>query len=227
MTSNTSKVFAILCAAFIFACSSSSTTTAGCTTQECLDQLNGEAGSSAAGSSSSTVGGDSSTGGNSSSTLTSTGGSTSTATSSSTGGSVSTSTCIPKTCAGEVPAWIASDALTKPTACGVASDGCGGLLQCGNCTTDGTANTDCGQAPPTGQGSGYWAESGLVPTANVCGTRCIQAPIKLGACDNGIDYDAPGYQQWSMWLCPSSIPPLGLVGCKSINSSSHTWCCDR
>lgn len=131
-----------------------------------------------------------------------------------TGGSSPASTCVPKTCDQIAPAWTASSTLTKPTACGMASDGCGNLMNCGACVTDGTVNTDCGQEPTTYQGVDLKSR-GLVATANVCGTRCFKAP-DIGGCKNNTP----------IIFCPSTIPPVGLTGCTSVNASINSWCCD-
>jgi hypothetical protein len=124
------------------------------------------------------------------------------------------STCIAKTCADIVPVWDAvKSTLSKPTACGVTTDGCGGVLSCGACLTDGTVNTDCGQAPPADE-AGDWSGYGLVPTPNVCGTRCV----KVALCDVGIDN----------WLCPSTIPPIGIANCRIVSTykTAQSWCCN-
>ena len=231
------------------ACSSTSTTE--CTSPECL----GEAGSSSVGGASTangttgtapggggnsiatgvvaggsvgtnTTAGSTSTsapsvGGSSAVSSSTTGGTTSvTTTAVSTGGSstvATTTVCIPKTCADVVPAWDASTSkLSKPTACGITTDGCGGLLNCGNCVTDGTDSTDCGQAPPVVMGGFDWVSMGLSPTSNICGNRCVKATI----CAAG----------FTGWLCPSTIPPIGIIGCTETINPDHAgiskdWCC--
>lgn len=220
----------------IIGCGSSSTTT-GCTTYECVDNLNGGGGSdstSAGGSDQGTEFGgstnfsSSSTGGASvvtSSSSVGAGGS-SVGGSNAVGGTSNTTTttpiCIPKTCNDIVPEWDFTKKITKPIACDdpnkPLSDGCGGRLSCGDCPPgDGTVdNIGCGQAPNIQA----WKDLGLVPTPNVCGSRCVR-PNKLGAipsmvCSNNTEG----------WVCPSSIEPLGLTGCTIVNSTAHTWCCD-
>ena len=119
-------------------------------------------------------------------------------------------TCVPKTCAQLVPE---SNVLSKGSACGITSDGCGGVLSCGPCLTDGTVNTDCGQAPPADE-AGDWSGYGLSPTPNVCGTRCV----KVARCGEvGIDN----------WLCPSTIPPIGIANCRIVSTykTVQSWCC--
>ncbi len=135
------------------------------------------------------------------------------------GGSANASTggntCIAKTCTDIIPAWDASKStLSKPTACGITTDGCGGVLSCGACVTDGTANTDCGQAPPA-DATADWSGGGLVPTANVCGTRCFK---KVNGC---------GTVEQEAWVCPSTIPPLGIINCTLISTykTAQYWCC--
>lgn len=224
----------ILFVMITMACSSNTTTQTGCTTQECLDQLNGMAGNTSmvenstggsvvgtSGNSATSTGSNvtTNTGGNSGTTSTNaTGGNSTTTGGNSTGNSATT--CIPQTCADVVPDWTTTSKLTKPTACGTASDGCGNLLNCGTCTTDGTSNTDCGQAPTTTATGIDLVSHGLKPVANVCGTRCVQSAPTEGSCSNGTQ----------SWICPSSIPPLGFSGCNSINSANplaHLWCCNN
>lgn len=265
----------VLFSVITIACSSSTTTQSGCTTQECLDELNGTGGQTSSetsiggsiGGSDGSIGGSFvstvsvvtggsgstgtttvlsatggqiiATGGNSSATTTapeliggngsttatipaSTGGS-SISTTAVTGGSpTTTATCVPRTCDQILPAWSATTTvptpgggaalLTKPTVCGMASDGCGGMINCGTCTTDGTPDTDCGQAPTTLIVSGDvvfdFAAHGLKPIANVCGTRCVNATSE------GIGV-----------ICTSTVPPLGLTNCTSVNSAKHIWKC--
>lgn len=160
------------------------------------------------------------------------------------GSSSSTTICIPKTCVDLMPVWSATTSkLSKPTICGLTTDGCGGVISCGTCVTDGTTNIDCGQAPPTAcplhtttsecladtanvcnwsthtntcYGGWDWTGNGLLPAANICGSRCIKNPDGPGGCSNGS----------SGWICPSTLPPLGITGCNIINLSAHTWCCD-
>lgn len=234
----------VLLAMITVACSSSTTTQSGCTTQECIDQLDGTGGGTSASTSTSAAGSTSvigttggsgtigttgpvTTGGNSTATTntTSVAGSPSTGGNGTgtTGGSSTTSTCVPKTCDQIAPAWSSTSCssctssgcclLTKPTVCGIASDGCGSTISCGTCTTDGTPNTDCGQAPATlvdstGTLLFDFAAHGLKATANICGTRCVNDLSGSGAV-----------------VCTSSIPPLGLNNCKSINAAQHTWSC--
>lgn len=155
------------------------------------------------------------TGGSSTTTVVTAGGNAPTSTTNAAGGNTSTSsTCVPKTCDQILPAWKASDKLTKPTACGTASDGCGGLLNCGTCVSDGSPDTGCGQAPASGVNFEIdFKLYGLKPVANICGTRCVHAP-EIGSCAN----------KTSIIVCPASVPPLGLTGCQAMNN--NTWCCD-
>jgi hypothetical protein len=220
----------ILFVMITMACSSNTTTQTGCTTQECLDQLNGMAGNTSM-TGNSTGGSVVGTGGNSSGSnvTTNTGGNSEITSTNATGGNStggnstggnSTTTCVTQTCADVVPDWTTTSKLTKPTACGTASDGCGNLLNCGTCTNDGTSNTDCGQAPTTTATGIDLVSHGLKPVANVCGTRCVQSAPTEGSCSNGTQ----------SWICPSSIPPLGFSGCNSINSANplaHLWCCNN
>ena len=217
-------IFPVLFAAM--ACSTSTTTQAeGCKTQECLDQLDdtsvGGSDSSTGGSANGTGGNGTSVGGNSAATGGSTpitGGAASTGGNSTTAAGGATTICVPKTCADVAPAWTTTSPLSQPTACGTTTDGCGGILSCGDCSTvsDGTANTGCGQAPATVSGGTDWSGSGLVPVSNVCGNRCIRPAADRDWCSSGT----------SGWRCPSTTPPLGLIGCTITNSAAHTWCCN-
>jgi hypothetical protein len=90
------------------------------------------------------------------------------------------------------------------------------LLSCGPCVTDGTANTDCGQAPQTVSGGADWSGAGDVPTPNVCGTRCVK--------NFGGAYSSDCAAGKEGWACPSSIPPTGLIGCVTL--FKNAWCCD-
>lgn len=126
--------------------------------------------------------------------------------------------CIPQNCADILPEWNASKStLSRPSSCGIASDGCGGLLDCGDCMSDDTENTGCGQAPPVSAGTWDWASNGIVPTANVCGTRCFKTTSDCGSGK-------------ANWICPSTIPPMGFNNCTVIATSATTvqsWCCDE
>jgi hypothetical protein len=139
------------------------------------------------------------------------------------GGSV----CVPITCDDVISDWDPNKStLSKPTACGYVSDGCGDMINCKTCAEqnvyDGTANTDCQQAPPSEIGSWDWTGNGLIPTANICGSRCIKDPQQSqpGSCTVGTTIGGIG------WICPSTIPPLGLKNCNIANLEGHTWCCD-
>jgi hypothetical protein len=196
----------VLLAIALPACSSSTTTQAAdCTDSDCLEEV---AGSTSVGGSSATGGTTSGVGGSTEETAGTSNVGTATGGSSSTGGT----TCIPKTCDMIAPAWDSKSGLSKPVVCGYPSDGCGDILTCGACVSDGTVDTGCGEATVNANGWD-WSGMGLVPTANLCGTRCV----KREACD----------VSGTGWLCPSTLPPLGIAGCKVVSKagSIQAWCC--
>jgi len=150
---------------------------------------------------------------------------TGTSTSGGPGTDTGTSTCVKKTCQTAVPALSTpSSTLSQGAACGFVSDGCGGMLDCGSCTTDGTANTGCGQSAFT---------NAVIPVPaipNVCGTRCeISNSWKCSI------FNLPSTD--GLWYCPSSVPPLGKNNCVlvtgkkmsdySVMTTPNVWCCDQ
>lgn len=225
----------VLLAMITVACSSSTTTQSGCTTQECIDQLDGTGGGTSASTSTSAAGSTSvigttggsgtigTTGGNSS--INGTGGNGA----GTTGGNSTTSTCVPKTttaCTDMATAAVSTQPLSTAQACGTIPDGCGGSVDCGSCTShgvfDGTTNTDCGQSQSGDIGNQpfTWAQYGLRATSNICGSRCVRAQV-----NNANVYGNCGT---NVWVCPSGIQPSGATCTKTTNTlggAITTWCC--
>jgi hypothetical protein len=160
-------------------------------------------------------------------------------------------TCVPKTCnqiALDMTGWtpgslayapngssstdrnfcydVASCHTTSaPLACGWASDGCGGLIDCGSCPEDGTVSIGCGNTAKIPVPGG----NTLVPgTANICGSRC--ALTNTETTNRGACYQWGFGPKWA-WECPSSIPPVGVSNCTPVNNqpssgTRHIWCCN-
>ena len=131
-------------------------------------------------------------------------------------------TCTPKTCdqiaLDLVGGWNTYDDLSAPLACGWAPDGCGGLINCGDCPTDGTVNTGCGQSA----NSTSYPQFPVV-VANVCGTRCVKN-------EESTRCETVGASGKDSWTCPSTIPPIGKTNCQNVRTANEFgvtgWCCD-
>lgn len=117
------------------------------------------------------------------------------------------STCVPRTC-DEVAISLTGSydptIITAPTACGIVSDNCGGILDCGDCLSG-----SCGDI-----------------TDSICPTRCYkETEVGLTYTCGRLDYDGQ-----HLWRCESEIPPVGITGCVSVSdeitSAASAWCCD-
>lgn len=225
MNKHISSIFCVIS----IGCGSTSTTTVECTSPECFGNDAGAGASSTGGGSSTTV--TNGTGGNNS-----TGSSAGTGNStSSTGGNSTISTCVAKTC-DQIAAAAQVTGFSNASACGSASDGCGGSIDCGNCSTDppSSSNTGCGQSS--------WSTSTQfpvvpIPTANICGTRCLsygsnscqtqlgQEWINSWNTSNPTKQIATNAVSYSCPSSPSLVHPIGLTGCVSI-PSVNWWCCN-
>jgi hypothetical protein len=115
--------------------------------------------------------------------------STSTSTTSSSAATSASSGCVPKTCMG------------NGGSCGTMSDGCGGMLHCGNCTgADG-----CG-----------------VVTPNVCDNAVQLACGTQPTCPAGYTFNEPGFSTNACnpgTNCNPQSPPLGFICMRGGNYS--------
>lgn len=145
-----------------------------------------------------------------------TGGATGGSPSGGTGGDV----CVPKTCeqaALDLTGWNSSSLESAPIACGLADDGCGGLIDCGTCL----GGFACDEPSVTTNGAVI-----VQAQENICASRCALNPFGgINLCDRHTN-PQPG-KQW--WVCSDDIRPIFSENrdCVNMNSSNqNVYCCN-